>query len=273
MKQLHKQPTRIQMKKIAIAVIAPLIGAASSLAGDVAASTSATAPVSSSQGFSPTVGVSGVFGEQTEGLGGSSYDVAGVRVDLGHDLGSGFSFAGRFEHLEGDGGVLGSSLGSSTSGAGLGEGGIDSNEFRLLLNYGQEVAQGLSLFGGIGYGWQNHDLLIGGTSIFEASSNGILLNAGLDYTSGPFFGSLVYTHAFTLQSENGIGAGAFALGGSLGALGGLITEKEDFGLIELTAGYNINEQLAATLSLETQVFGDTFVEKDWALALGLKYSF
>jgi hypothetical protein len=219
--------------------------------------------------------VSGVFGEQTEGLGGSTYDVAGVRVDLGHDLGSGFSFAGRFEHLEGDGGVLGSTLGSSTSGAGLGEGGLDSNEFRLLLNYGQEVAQGLTLFGGIGYGWQNHDLLIGGTSIFEASSNGILLNVGLDYTSGPFFGSLVYTHAFTLQNEIGIGAGAFALGGAgpLGALGGLNSEKEDLGLIELTAGYNINEQLAATLSLETQVFGDTFVEKDWALALGLKYSF
>lgn len=261
------------MKKFAIAVIAPLMGAAPSIAGDVAAPISAAAQVSTTHGFSPTVGVSGVFGEQTEGQGGSSYDVSGVRVDLGHDLGSGFSFAGRFEHLEGDGGILGSSLGSSAFGAGLGEGGLDSNEFRLLLNYGQEVAQGLSLFGGIGYGWQNHDLLIGGTSIFETSTNGILLNVGLDYTSGPFFGSLVYTHVFTLQNEIAIGAGAFALGGVGGAFGGLNAEKEDLGLIELTGGYNINEQLAATLSLETQVFGDTFVEKNWALALGLKYSF
>lgn len=270
------------MNKFMIAVVAPLLGAAPAIAGDVSTQGLASAPASApvSGGFRPSVSLSGVFGEQTEALAGSSYDVAGVRVGLGHDLGNGFSFAGRFEHLEGDGGVLGGAFGGASSAFGGGdlfEPGLDSNEFRALLNYGREVAEGISLFGGIGYGWQSQELLLGSTSVLEGSGHGVLANVGANFVRGSFFGSLVYTHAFTIDRSVGIGAGATALGGSgLGGLGNaqlLTGGKEDLGFLEATVGYNITEQLAATLAVETQVVGDTFVEKDWVTAIGLKYNF
>ena len=50
-------------------------------------------------------------------------------------------------------------------------------------------------------------------------------------------------------------------------------DEEDVGSLEATVGYNITEQLAATLSVETQVTGDTWIEKDWVAAIGLQYKF
>lgn len=255
------------MKKSIIATIAPFLGVASAVAGEAAVQKQAAESNLSNGGFSPIVGVSGVFGEQTEDLTGSSYDVAGVRFDLVQELANGFSLAGRFEHLEGD-----------YSGAGAGvalPGGVEihSNEFRLLLNYDYELSQGFSLLGGIGYGWQNHDLLLGGTSVLESSSNGILVNVGAVYSAGSFWGSLVYTHGFTMQSSiGGLGAlSGLGGGGPVAAFGDY--SDEDFGTLEATAGYHISEQLAATLSLEAQVTGDTVVEKDWVVAIGLNYDF
>ena len=52
-----------------------------------------------------------------------------------------------------------------------------------------------------------------------------------------------------------------------------ILENEDIGLIEAHVGYQINENVTATLSVETQVVGDSALEKDLGIALGLLYSF
>jgi len=38
-------------------------------------------------------------------------------------------------------------------------------------------------------------------------------------------------------------------------------------------GYDLTEQLSATCSIETQVYGDTFIEKDWMASLGLRFKF
>ncbi len=53
----------------------------------------------------------------------------------------------------------------------------------------------------------------------------------------------------------------------------LLLEDEDLGFIEAYLGYQINENVAATLSVETQVVGDSAIEKDLGVALGLQYSF
>lgn len=232
------------MKKAIIALLAPAFGFAPAFAADVVApvlSSPATA-ASNNCGVSPYFGVSGVFGE-FEGLltGGDSYDVAGVRADGGLGFGNGLSIDGRYEYVEGD----------------FYDASIKSDEFRVLLNYEQEVADGFSLFGGIGYGWQSHEAEGYGESL-ELSGDGILLNAGVKINLGCFFHSLAYTHCFTQSVELD----------SQGFDGG-----EDLGYFEVTVGYNINEQLAATLAVETQVTGDTIIEKGWVTAVGLRYNF
>ncbi|TAE88379.1 MAG: hypothetical protein EAZ65_03165 [Verrucomicrobia bacterium] len=206
--------------------------------------------------------MSGVIGELTENLGGTTYDVAGFRVDAGNDFGNGFSFAGRYELLEGD---VPYSYSSYVPGLGqvaqLRNIDVESEELRLLMNYEREVSQGLSVFGGVGYGWQRHEATMAGSPLLKVSGNGVLLNVGANYQSGSIFGSLVYTHALTVNSK-------------LTSIAGPIQgEDEDLGFVELTTGYNINEQLAATLAIETQVLGDTVIEEDWTAALGLKYDF
>ena len=252
------------MKKTVIALIAPVLGVAPAFAGDVSApaQSSATAAAANSYGLSPYLGVSGVFGEFEEtGITDESYDVAGVRVNGGLGFGNGFSIDGRYEHLEGD----------------LFEADIDSDEFRALVNYEQEVGQGFSLFGGIGYGWLSHEASAEGLSL-DLSGDGLLLNAGAKFTSGQFFGSLVYTHCFTESAETEI-SGFDALADELGVEldesvdGKYEGDEEDVGSLEATVGYNITEQLAATLSVETQVTGDTWIEKDWVAAIGLQYKF
>ena len=245
------------MKKTVIALIAPVLGIAPAFAGDVSAPAQSSAPAAAanSYGLSPYLGVSGVFGEFDETLITSlagedgSYDVAGVRVNGGLGLGNGFSIDGRYEYVEGD----------------LYDVDIESDEFRALVNYEQQVGQGFSLFGGIGYGWLSHEASYDGVSL-DLSGDGLLLNAGAKFTSGQFFGSLVYTHSFTQSAELEISG--------LGELDGSIDgDDEDLGYLEAAVGYNITEQLAATLSVETQVTGDTWIEKDWVAAIGLQYKF
>ena len=260
------------MKKTVIALIAPVLGVAPAFAGNVTvpAQSAAPAAAANSYGLSPYLGVSGVFGEFDETLitnladEDGSYDVAGVRVNGGLGFGNGLSIDGRYEHVEGD----------------LFVADIDSDEFRALLNYEQEVGQGFSLFGGIGYGWLSHEASAEGLSI-DLSGDGLLLNAGAKFTSGQFFGSLVYTHCFTQSAEaelSGFDALADELGVDLdepidGKYDGDDADLEDVGSLEATIGYNITEQLAATLSVETQVTGDTWIEKDWVAAIGRQYKF
>jgi len=239
------------MKKQKVAFIAPILGVASAFAGDVApVQVQPPAVVENPCCLSPYIGISGVFGEQQIEAnnpfladfynGEQDYDVTGIRVIGGLGLGNGVSMDGRYEHLNGD---------SS----------FDSDEFRAMLNYEREIAQGLSLVGGVGYGWLNHDY-----SNVDISSSGILLNAGAKFTSGQFFSSLFYTHSFTQSSELEFGnAPKFIVD----------LDKEDTGFLEATVGYNITEQLAATLAVETQVTGDTLIEKDWVAAIGLQYKF
>jgi hypothetical protein len=112
---------------------------------------------------------------------------------------------------------------------------------------------------GAGYGTQQLDLFYA-----NLNSDAILANLGVEFTSGQLFGSLVYTHAFTMDSsfsEGFMGEGSPSV------------EEEDIGYLEANLGYQLNERLAVVASLEAQVYGDTVVEKDWLAGLGLRFGF
>jgi hypothetical protein len=211
-----------------------------------AGDTLATAPTASSStaGFSPYLGVSGVYNEFTTSSPGSDSvtdETTGFRLVGGFDLSHGFSVDGRFEKT----------YGSSN--------GFDYNilDTRLILNYTHELEQGFSLVGGLGYGYFGQEA--GG---FTVSTEGLMAEVGIKYQSGQFFGGLQYNHHFAMQTNSPSFGGA-----------GALLPKEDFGLIEACVGYQINENVAATLSLESQVVGDLLIEKDLGIALGLQYSF
>jgi len=215
-----------------------------------AGDTLATAPTASSPtaGFSPYLGVSGVYNELTLSVPGSdsiTEDTSGFKLVGGFDLSHGFSVDGSFEKTYGSIAALG---GPSSD--------ISFSDIRLLLNYTHELEQGFSLVGGLGYGYLGLDV-----SGFTVSSEGLMAEAGINYQSGQFFGGLQYNHLFSMHTSG------FGFGGP-GALPG-----EDVGAIEAYVGYQINENVAATLSVETQVVGDSLLEKDLGIALGLQYSF
>ena len=250
------------MKKRITALFLTALGVATALSADVTSPFQSSPSVSAANnyGLSPYFGVSGVFGEQSEtviapSLGeDGSYDVAGVRISGGLEFGYGLSLDGRYENVEGD----------------LYDLDIDSDQFRALVNYELEVAEGFSLFGGIGYGWLSHEASAEGISL-DLSGDGLLLNVGAKITSGQFFASLVYTHCFTQSAEI---RGIDALANELGVVVVVLDEPlEDVGYFEAAVGYNITEQLDATLSVETQVTSDILIEKDWVAAIGLQYKF
>jgi opacity protein-like surface antigen len=221
------------MKKIAITILtAPLVGIMTASAGEEVVPV--TAP--SSCACVPYFGISYVDGEQS--LISQSYDVSGLRFVGGVDLGNGYSVDARYEKLSGDFPI------SETQTQDL-----DSDELRILLNRDFELSETLNLFGGIGYGWR--DISAQGSSI---GGDGVLANLGLEYSTGHYFASLVYTHCFTQNTDFGL-------------------KKEDFGYLEATVGYDITEQLAATLAYECNVYGDQHLEKDHVIAIGLNYSF
>ena len=215
-----------------------------------AGDTLATAPTASSStaGFSPYLGVSGVYNEFTfsnPGTESVTEETTGFKLVGGFNLSHGFSVDGSFEKTYGS--------------ASAGETSADFNitDTRLVLNYTHELEQGFSLVGGLGYGYIGAD-----TQGFTTSTEGLLAEVGIKYQSGQFFGGLQYNHHFAMQT-------AFPSFGGAGAL----LPKEDFGLIEACVGYQINENVAATLSVESHVVGDPFIEKDLGIALGLQYSF
>jgi hypothetical protein len=217
-------------------------------AGDTSA-TATTAGSPTASGISPYLGVSGVYNEFTlSALGANSIteDASGFKLVGGFDLSHGFSVDGSFEKTYGSialGGVI--------------AGDFNFTDTRLIVNYTHELEQGFSVVGGLGYGYFGVDF-----QGLIASSEGLMAEAGIKYQSGQFFGGLTYSHLFSMHSS------------SLASLlaPGLV-EGEDVGAIEAYVGYQINENVAATLSAETQVFGDSLLEKDLGIALGLSYSF
>jgi hypothetical protein len=206
-----------------------------------AGDTLATAPTASSPtaGFSPYLGVSGVYNEFTTDV--STDETTGFRLVGGFDLSHGFSVDGRYEKTYGSSVFADYSI-------------VDT---RLILNYTHELEQGFSLVGGLGYGYFGSE-----SAGLSSSTEGLMAEAGIKYQSGQFFGGLQYNHHFAMS----VSAPSFGPGSAA-------TPKEDFGLIEAYVGYHINENVAATLSLETQVVGDFALEKDLGIALGLQYSF
>ena len=230
---------------------ATVLTCAMSYAGD----TLATAPTAA--GITPYLGVSGVYNEFTlSALGSDSIteDASGFKLVGGFDLSHGFSVDGSFEKTYGS--IALGGLGGLPGQGGI-AGDFNFTDTRLIVNYTHELEQGFSLVGGLGYGYFGVDF-----QGLIASSEGLMAEAGIKYQSGQFFGGLTYSHLFSMHSS------------SLASLlaPGLV-EGEDVGAIEAYVGYQINENVAATLSAETQVFGDSLLEKDLGIALGLQYSF
>lgn len=229
------------MKSIISSTVATLVLSGFASAGQ---STTVAAQPAATSGITGYAKVSGVTGSASLGFGGGSVsedeDISGGRFDAGILFGNGFSLDGRYEHVEA-------------------ESVVNQDEARILLNYTQEIAPNFSAFVGAGYGTQQLDLFYA-----NLNSDAILANLGVEFTSGQLFGSLVYTHAFTMDSS-------FS-GGFIGE-GSPSVEEEDIGYLEANLGYQLNERLAVVASLEAQVYGDTVVEKDWLAGLGLRFGF
>lgn len=191
------------------------------------------------------VDVSGVYNNFSEGI-----EAQGFRVNAGFDLGNGLSLDGRFENAYTD------------EVAGFGGSGSDSpgqelkfNELRALAHYTQEVSNGVSLVGGLGYGKIGFSY----SSLDIIATEGLLADVGVKYESGRLSAGLTYTHLFAFHtSAFGPGAGV---------------EDEDIGLLEGSAAYQINNNVAVTFSVQTQVLGDTVIEKQLGASVGLRYSF
>ena len=231
------------MKSIISSTVATLVLSGFASAGQ---STTVAAQPAATSGITGYAKVSGVTGSGSLEFGGESVsedeDISGGRFDAGILFGNGFSLDGRYEHVEA-------------------ESGVNQDEARILLNYTQEIAPNFSAFVGAGYGTQQLDLFYA-----NLNSDAILANLGVEFTSGQLFGSLVYTHAFTMDSS------VSWVSGGLGE-GSPSVEEEDIGYLEANLGYQLNERLAVVASLEAQVYGDTVVEKDWLAGLGLRFGF
>ena len=196
-----------------------------------------SAPVSSDN--NSYVGVSGLYNEFSGGLN----NAEGFRLDAGFGLGNGLSLDGRFENAYLD------TIGSGDSAMDL-----KYNELRALAHYTTQLNDGVSLIAGLGYG----DMGFSSGGVDFLATEGLLADIGIQAQSGQFTASLTYTHLFALQTT--------ALSFGPGA-------KEDIGLLEASLGYQVNENVSATLSAQTQVLGDTVVEKDLSVTAGVRYSF
>jgi hypothetical protein len=219
--------------------VASLVLSGFAIAGQ---STTAAAQPAATSGITGYAKVSGVTGSASLEFAGASVseDISGGRYDAGILFGNGFSLDGRYEHVEA-------------------ESNFNQDEARILLNYTQEIAPNFSAFVGAGYGTQQLDL-----TMANLNSDAILVNLGVEFTSGQFFGSLSYTHAFTMDSSFSAGF----LGGELPSV-----EEEDIGYLEANLGYQLNERLALVASIQTQVTGDSVAQKDWLAGLGLRFGF
>jgi|Laugrefabdmm15dn_1035133.scaffolds.fasta_scaffold19549_2 hypothetical protein len=170
-------------------------------------------------------------------------DAEGFRLDSGFDIGNGLSIDGRFENAYTDAVSPGQEW--------------KFNDLRVLAHYTQELSEGVCLEGGFGYGKVGFSN--GGVDLF--TTEGLLADVGVSYQSGRLSAGLSYTHLFALY------VGTFTFGSSPAI------EKEDIGILEASLGYEINDNVTAIFSLQTQVLGDTEFEKDLGAAMGLRYNF
>jgi len=127
-------------------------------------------------------------------------------------------------------------------------------DFRLTLDGKMDLTEEFSLHLGAGYGNQN---------IFDGAveTDGVLANVALCWERGAFFGGVNYMRVFAIETgTNQLNRGA-----------PVELPEEDSDLLEIVAGYRLNERMAILLSYETQVGGDTQVEKEKQITLEIRY--
>ncbi len=199
-----------------------------------------TAPSTSDNGA--YVEASGVYNNFSNEI-----EAQGFRVNGGFDLGNGLSLDARFENGYTNETSIGGPSGSE----------LKFNELRALAHYTQQINDGVSLIGGLGYG--KTGLTYSGVDLI--STEGLLADVGVQFQADRFSAGLSYTHLFSLHTAS------FNFGGDSQI------EDEDIGLLEGTLGYQVNDNVSVILSVQTQVLGDTVLEKQLAATLGLRYSF
>jgi hypothetical protein len=228
--------TSIAMKLHTLIITSAL--SATAFAGEIS-STSASSPERSAY-----LDVNGLYNNFTQGL-----EANGFRINGGFDLGYGLSLDGRFENAYTD------EISGSGEGSPLSNSELKFNELRALVHYTQDVSNEISLVGGLGYG----KLGFSYTGIDFVSTEGLLADIGVMVQSGKLSAGLTYTHLFAMHTASFLGAGSL--------------EDEDIGLIEGSLGYQVNENVSLIGSIQTQVLGDTVIEKELGATLGLRYNF
>lgn len=201
----------------------------------------AVAPAAPTPDYNAYVAVSGLYNEFSQGI-----DAEGFRVDAGLGLGNGLSLDARFENAYTSNVSTGTGPGSNQE--------LKFNELRALAHYTQEVNNGISLIGGLGYGKVGFSY--GGMDFL--STEGLLADVGVQVQSGRASAALSYTHLFAFHTSSFIGGPV---------------KDEDIGLLEGSLGYQLTDNVSAIATAQTQVLGNTEIEKDLSLTLGLRYSF
>jgi len=223
-----------------------IIAAASAVAHAQQATT--TSAISENNAY---LDVSGVYNEFS-----GNVDAEGFRVNGGFAFGNGLSLDGRFENAYLDLTGFGpSEPGGPGEPAAATE--VKFNELRALVHYTHQVNDGAALIGGLGYGKLGFNY--GGSELI--STEGLLADIGVQIQSDRVSASLTYTHLFAFHTAS------FAFGG------GQQLQDEDLGFLEGSLGYQVNDNVSAILSVQTQVLGDTEIEKELSVALGLRYNF
>lgn len=217
-----------------------IIIAAASAVAHAQQATTTTSAISENDAY---LDVSGVYNEFSDNV-----DAEGFRVNGGFAFGNGLSLDGRFENAYLDLNGFGPE-GASTE--------VKFNELRALVHYTHQVNDGAALIGGLGYGKLGFNY--GGSELL--STEGLLADIGVQIKSDRVSAALTYTHLFAFHTAS------FAFGG------GQQLQDEDLGFLEGSLGYQVNDNVSAILSVQTQVLGDTEIEKELSVALGLRYNF
>jgi hypothetical protein len=204
-----------------------------------AGESTATAAAPAGNDHNAYVAVSGLYNEFSQGV-----EAQGFRVDAGFGLGNNLSLDARFENAYTD----------EVAGTGPGSQELKFNELRALAHYTQQVNDNVSLIGGLGYGKLGFSY--GGMDFL--STEGLLADVGVKVQSGRVSAALTYTHLFAFHTASFVGGGV---------------EDKDIGLLEGSLGYQLTDNVSAIASAQTQVLGNTEIEKDLSLTLGLSYSF
>lgn len=205
----------------------------------------AVAPAAATPDHNAYVAVSGLYNEFSQ-----SIEAEGFRVDGGFCLGNGLSLDARFENAYTSDVSTGTTTGPSPAPSQE----LKFNELRALAHYTKQINDGVSLIGGLGYGKVGFSY--GGMDFL--STEGLLADVGVKVQSGRASAALSYTHLFSFHTSSFIGGPV---------------QDEDIGLLEGSLGYQLTDNVTAIATAQTQVLGNTEIEKDLSLTLGLRYSF